>query len=214
MPETLVSRQGLTRDNESHQYYFDGRKVSNVTRLLQDYGIIDLSGIPPKRLDFKRILGTAVDYAIHLLNERKLDEESLDPRIVPYVNAYRKFCEITGFEATHSKQMLYSKVWGFAGELDAVGSFTWKGKLYKCPIVDWKCLWQMYYSCGPQTAAYQILYEENFKEKVDGRFGIQLKPNGNFEVYPYTKQSDRNVFLSCVTIENVRRANGLLREVA
>lgn len=224
MPDLKIARQGLTFDEKAHKYFFDGRHVPNVTTLLEDYGLIDLSDIPKDRLEYKKIVGISVDYACHLLSENNLDEQSIDacdlsirPRfpkhesIKPYIEAYKRFCEITGFEPILSKKKMYSRVWGFAGEVDSVAAFTWKGRHYKNAILDWKCVWMMYYSCGPQTAGYEILYEENYKTKADGRFGIQLKPTGTFEVYHYTKPSDKNVFLSCVTIENARRENKLLK---
>lgn len=200
----------FTFDEKTHRYFYDGQRIPNVTSLLQDYGLIDLSMVPPDRLEYKRQLGIAVHYATHLLDEHNLDESSLNPVIVPYVDAYRKFLEISGFEPKHSELKLFSKRWRFAGTLDRQGLLEYKGKLLEV-IIDLKCTWEMYPSTGPQSAAYQILFEENFGTKIKGRFGLQLKENGNYELYLYADPSDAQTFLSCLRLHHWRQEKGLIK---
>ena len=201
----------LTFDHDKHLYFYDGVIVPNTTRLLQDYGLIDFSHVPLARLNYKRDLGTAVHYACFLLDENNLDESTLHPEIVPYVNAYKKFMEITGFEPRFSELKLYSKKWRFATTLDRQGPFEWERKEQES-VIELKCTWEMYPSTGPQTASHKIVVEENFPEiKIKKRFGLQLKENGNYEIHPLTDPQDENTFLACVVLHHWRERNGLIR---
>lgn len=211
MPETLIAPKGLTFVEDTHRYYYDNQRVPNVTSLLSEYGLTDFSMVPEARLEYKRVLGIAVHLATHLLDERRLDEDSLDIRIRPFVDAYRKFREVTGFDPRHSELKLFSRVWRFAGTLDRQGLFEWKGKEIEA-ILDLKCTWSLYPSNGPQTAAYQLLFEENHPERIRGRFCVQLKETGNYEVLQYADPSDKNVFLSCIALHQFKEKHKLLNK--
>lgn len=199
-------------DPEKHIYTVKGEVIPSVTQLLQEFALSDLSRIPADRLEYKRILGTAVHIACQYLDDCRLDESSLHPEIIPYVNAYKKFREITGFEPRHSELKMFSKKWKFAGTLDKQGLFEWGGKSIES-IIDLKCVWQVYPSTGPQTEGYKILFEENFKTKIKGRFGLQLKPTGHYEVIPFQDKQDNTTFLSCLHLHYWRKTHNQKGEV-
>src|SRR3990167_5158183 len=190
----------LQFDFEKHEYTVDGVLLPSVTQLLSEFGIQDFSNIPFDRLEYKRVLGTAVHLACQYLDEQVLDESSLSKEILPYVNAYKKFCEITGFEPRHTELKMYSKKYRFAGTLDRQGLFEWKGKELES-IIDLKCTWELYPSTAAQTAGYALLFEENFPAiKIKARFGLQLNQNGNYEIEEYTDAQDLQDFKACVIL--------------
>ena len=172
----------LTFDQEKHLYYWKEKYVPNVTRLLSEYGLINFEGVPKERLDYKSALGTAVHRAIHLYNEDNLDEESIHPEILQYFNAYKKFTEVYKFEPRYTELRMFSKKYMFAGTLDAQGLFFCGGKEIES-IIDWKCTFSLYPSASIQTAAYQLLFNENYPEnKVKKRFNLILKNTGNYDI--------------------------------
>lgn len=202
----------FTFDAEKHIYLASGEVIPSVTQLLEEFKLYDLSRIPKDRLEYKQALGTAAHLACEYLDDCCLDESSLHPDVVPYVNAYRKFREITGFEPRHSELRMYSKKWKFAGTLDKQGPFIWGGKEQES-IIDLKCVWSMYPSTGPQTEGYKILFEENHGIKIKARFGLQLKPNGNYEIFPFTDKQDNTTFLSCLHLHYWRKNHNQQGEI-
>ena len=202
----------LTFDPEKHHYFYQGLRVPNVTSLLKDYGLIDFTGVPEDRLEYKSALGSAVHYAAFLFDQGNLDEESLHPDIVPYFQGYKKFREITGFEPRYSELKLYSKKWRFAGTLDLQGPFEWKEQEVES-IIDIKCSWELYPSNGPQIAAYKLAFEEMFRSiKIKARFVLQLKPNGNYEVDLCKDADDQTTFLSALHLHHWKIRKGILKE--
>lgn len=199
-------------DQEKHIYRFGGKRVPNVTSLLAEYGLINFDGVPKHRLTFKSALGIAVHYAIQLHNEHNLDENSLHESIKPYFMAYKKFAEVYKFEPRHTELRMHSKKWGFAGTLDAQGLFFWKKKEIEA-IIDWKCSWGLYPANGPQTAAYQLAFEDNYPDiKIKGRFALQLKETGNYEIVEYVDLTDKNTFLAALHLHSWRIRHGLIKQ--
>jgi hypothetical protein len=198
--------------DDKHIYRVDGREVPANTRILEDQGLIDLDGIPRDRLAYKSALGTAVHYAIHLHETHNLDEKSLHPEIAQYFQAYKKFSEVFKFEPRHTELMLYSKIWGFCTTLDLQGPFVWNKKEIEA-ILEIKCSWNMRAANAIQTAAQQIAFEENYPDiKIRGRFGLQLKGTGNYDVFEYNNPRDKNTFLSALTCHRWRIDNGLINK--
>lgn len=201
----------LTFDQETHIYKWNEEIVPSVTQLLNEFKLIDFSGVPQDRLEYKRSLGVAVHYAIQLLEEDNLDEASLNPAIKPYLDAYKTFREVTGFEPLHMETRLYSKKWRFAGTLDQLGTelTNIKGDIW---LIDYKCTWKLYASCGPQLQGYKLLVEENREAlglskdfKIKGVAGLQLKPSGHYELKEFKDPNDKQDFLACLWLHWQKR---------
>lgn len=195
----------LTFDQESHVYKWNDEIVPSVTQLLGEFGLVDFSSVPKDVLEYKRVLGTAAHYAIDLMEHDDLDEESLSPEIKPYLEAYKLFREISGFEPRSTENLLYSKKWRFAGTMDQQGlHFGSIGQ--EEAIIDYKCTWKLYGSCGPQLQAYRILFEENNPGvKIKRLFALQLKPTGRYELQEFKDQNDKQDFLACLWLHWQKR---------
>lgn len=190
--------QGLTFDSATHTYRHEGEPVPNVTTLIHSFGLIDYSQVPKARLEYKKVLGMAVDYACDLWDRDNLDETTIDERIRPYFEGYKKFRELSGFEPDldKSQRPLYSKKWRFAGTNDLLG--TLDGKTV---IIDRKCTWVVYVAGGPQTYAYKMLAEENYGLKISRRFALKLNPQGNFDPiqdHEFKDPNDEQDFKACL----------------
>jgi len=188
-------------DFEKHEYSYAGIVEPSVTQLLQEFGLIDYSAVPRSHLNFKRDLGIGVHYACELLDHHNLDEENLDPRIKPYVDAYKKFCEFTGFEVNSdlTEAKLRSAKWRFCGSPDRQGLHTTSLGSEQV-IIDLKATWKMYRCVGPQLRGYKILIEENFKIKIKKVFGLLLSGTGHYDLVPFDDKTDENDFLACVSL--------------
>lgn len=199
-------------DRETHVYSVDGKNPPANTKILEDQGLINLDGIPKNRLERKSALGTAVHYCIHLHETNNLDESSVHPEILPYFNAYKKFCEVYRFEPRFTELPLYSKKWGFCTTLDLQGPFNYCGKENES-IIELKCTWNMREANAIQTAAQHIAFDENYPDiKNKRRFGLKLNPNQNFDIYLYDNPRDREIFLGALVVYKWREQHGLLKK--
>ncbi len=199
-------------DPQTHIGKVNGVIWPSVTQLLTEFGLQDLSAVPEDRLEYKRLLGTRVHAATFLLDDCRLDEEhfaTVFPECIPYLNAYRKFREIEDFEPIVKEYRLFSKKWRCHGAMDEVSIHGGKYSDRLC-VIDYKCVYQMYKSVGPQTSGYEILVKENGKElglprellrKRFHRFALILKPTENYDlVYLPDNVNDEQDFLACARL--------------
>lgn len=193
-------------DAKEHRYFYGELEIPGVTNLLRESRLSDYSGVPIDRLEYKRTLGLAVDYACDLLDQDNLDESTLHTDIIPYVNAYKKFKEVERFEPDVEKSQvpLGSRIWLFGGKCDVIGTFVDRFDNKPC-LVDRKCLYTMYESTGAQLAAYEILIQENFKINVVKKFGLCLKKTGNYDPVDYGHPIYRQDFLAALHLHWRRR---------
>jgi hypothetical protein len=182
----------------SHTYLVDGEAFPSVTQVLHDQGFVDATWFT----DYGRDRGTMAHKCFHLDDMNDLDDASVDPVLMPYLSAYRRFKQESGFVPSDSEVQLASMVYRFAGTLDKVGSFG-DGI---CAIIDCKT--------GPilpfvaiQTAAYEILKGAPYR-----RFALQLKADGAYKLHQFTDRNDKAVFLAALSVFHWRKANLLRKE--
>lgn len=216
----------FTFDEEKHEYKLDGLVIPGVTSILSDMG---LSGIHWSILDELRALknkeievchlspqalaiylagqfGKAAHKATELYDLGTLDESSLDPAIVPYLDAWRKCRGEKGISVIEVELKMYHPVHFFATTIDKVVEIN--GKL---TILEIKTSAQWPVCVGLQTASHQVVYNHNKKRKnsVTQRMAVKLKANGNYEIAPdemFTKL-DWNHFLSALNLTGWKQNN-------
>lgn len=129
---TLLSpNDGLIFDEASHTYTLSGFGVAlpSVTGILKAEGFIDGRFYD----EYSRDRGSLVHLATHYDDMGELDEVSLDPVIVPYVEAWRKFKRESGFVVEESEIPMVSLTHGYAGKPDTIGHFP-KGTLKRAAV--------------------------------------------------------------------------------
>lgn len=187
----------FTFDPETHTGRYNGEYWPSVTGLLNLFKIVNYDHVPPDVLEAKRILGTRVDAAIRLLDNDNLDEADLNerfPECVPYVNAYHKFRYKEKYTPNKEIIRLYSRKWKFHGEPDTFGILNNEES-----VIDYKCTFQMYASVGPQTAGYDMLLKENYiLLKIKNRFGLLLKPTGDYDLKQFKDRTDYTDIQACL----------------
>ncbi len=102
-------------DEEKHVYTLDGRRLISVTQSLSI--LDDRWKVEPYYLQ----RGKYIHKATELHDKDELDESTVDPEIRPYLDAYVKFRDDTGFEPNLIEHRLYHPSLMYAGTLDRVG---------------------------------------------------------------------------------------------
>lgn len=185
----------LTFDPDAHRYAWCGKPVPNVTSVLSVVGMGEFGYVSEDVLRFARDRGRAVHAATALDDMAELDESSVDPIAVPYLDAWRKFRRETGFTPTAIEQKVYHKIYRYAGTLDREGVFGDADVL-----LDIKTGTPQR-STGPQTAAY--LAARGGKR---ARYAVFLQQNGKYNLVPHKDRNDLAVFLAALTIYNWKGA--------
>jgi hypothetical protein len=188
----------LTFDPARHRYFYNGRPVPNVTRILESAGMLDFGGASFEAMQNARELGTLVHETVALDNVGRLDMDSVDEDIVGYLIGWRRFRRETGFVPRLVERRVYHASFRYAGTLDA------EGELRACSaaLVDIKS-GSKQRATGPQTAAYDAAlmseYKANGKRK---RFGVYLTPDGRYDLVPYDDREDFAVFMAALSLFN------------
>lgn len=100
-------------------HLYDGGRLESVTGILKAEGFIDTSFYTEEG----RERGSYVHLATHLDDMGELDESSLDPVIVPYLEAWRRFKRESGFIVERSEVPMVSTAYRYAGTPDVAGIF-------------------------------------------------------------------------------------------
>jgi len=195
-------QEGLTfiSDEDTHAYFWHGCPVPSVTTILSGVGVIDSRWFNEQ----SAIRGTYVHEATALFDRNELREDTLDPVLVPYVDAYKKFLSDTLFAPTLIEEALYSEAYGFAGTLDRTGDLYGNNVLIDIKTgtapkwVKW------------QTAAYRELTLEVGTQFPQYRHSLQLKEDGTYRLSePMIDPHDWQEFLAMLTVYNCKKSIGV-----
>lgn len=185
----------LTFDAELHQYAYMGRVVPSVTQILKP--LTDFDSVPAGVLAAASAFGTAVHKACELWDLGDLDEDSLDPQLAPYLQAWKQFMADHDCAWIHVEQPIVHKQLRYAGTPDRAGLVRGEEA-----VVDLKSTMALYPSVGPQLAAYDAALQPKTNAQRLKRYGVQLKPDGSYVVKEYKDLTDFAVFASLLTVRN------------
>lgn len=191
----------LTFDEAAHAYQWKGATVPGVTTIIRGALGNPFERVAAEVLERARQRGSAVHKACELDDAGTLDESSVDVRIVPYVEAWRKFRRQFAFRVIFAEKPLYSTAHGYAGTPDCAIEFDDGG----CAVLDRKTGLP-----GPaaalQTAAYANLVEaENGRFDFNARrFALRMLPTGKYALHEYTSPGDFRDFLACLVVRRLQ----------
>ena len=181
----------LTFVDEKHQYFLDEKPIPSVTQIL---GLANLyEFVNAKLMDRASKFGTAVHKATELYDLGRLDYDSLDAALMPYLEAWIKFLNDTGFKIECIEEKIYSQ-FGYAGTLDRIGYLN--GKL---TLLDIKTTTSIMKTNALQLAAYKNAWQEMHDKTIDQIVCVQLKPLK----YSMKKYNDPNDFMMFLQFLNV-----------
>lgn len=192
--------------SDTHRLLIGKREVEypRVTAIIRSAGFYDFSQIPKskkKDLEDAQTFGTAVHVACEYWDLGVLEEARLDPRLIPYLDGWKKFrAEISwAKKPLLNETVVYSDLRRYAGRLDRVF-----GKASAAIVGDIKS-GVVGIEAAMQSAAYKEAAEECLGIKVSKRFAIQLKDDGTYKLWPFKNPWDINAFHSALNIFNYKR---------
>jgi hypothetical protein len=192
--------EGLTFDDVTHTYRYNGVEVVSVTQAIKAAGLINDTWYTPMSRD----RGRAVHLATQFEDEGCLDEDSLDPVVEPYLIGYRKFKVDTGFKPELIEARLCVLEYGYAGTLDRTGLLDKKQRA----IVDFKT-GELPFWVGMQLAGYANGLPNG---ATYTRYAVQLKNDGTYKIQRFDAKDyrqDLNDLLAAVRIAQIQRENGI-----
>jgi hypothetical protein len=172
-------------------------ELPRVTDILKDAGLIDTTWLT----EHGRDRGSAIHLGCQFYDEHDLDEGSIDPNIVGYVEAYKKFRAESPVAEWH---------WIECPHQDPLGLY--QGTPDRIVDVRPKAIYDVKTGCpvpatALQLAAYVNMLPDPYSYR---RFAVYLKANGTYQVREYPREeyaSDLRIFMSALNIYSWRKAN-------
>ncbi|MFA6290153.1 MAG: hypothetical protein WC637_00150 [Victivallales bacterium] len=180
-------------DAEKHEYRCNGVLYPSVTQILADMGLIDTSWFT----EYSRERGTLVHRIIQWHLAGDLDEESIDPALRPYFDAFIRFQEESKFVAEEVEKPFASVTCRFAGTPDLIGCLNGHNAIVDIKTgapQPWTAL---------QLAGYEILVKHPSME----RFSLQLTDEGKYKLTHHKDRQDRGVFLAALAVYYWKKNN-------
>ena len=177
----------VTFNSLNHEYTAHGVKYPSVTQVISSAG---LYGDTSFFTDYSRDRGTFVHLAIQLHLSGELDEDTIDPVILPYFEAWTSFVKEAGYVSDECEKVMASDIYHFAGTIDHIGHLNG----HFC-LLDVK-------SGAPspshaiQTAGYSIL----LKHPGVKRFSLYLKDNGTYKLIENKDRQDEQIFKAALAV--------------
>ena len=203
----LIDASSLDLDEVTHQYSLGGKRVAGTTEVLQAVGISDFSMVEPHVLDAAQRRGTAVHKATWYDDQGDLQESTVDPAIMPYLFAWRKFRAEANFYPEMIEGKVYCPRYRYAGTFDRIGVVgKWGHALVDIKTGSRSPSWQI------QLAAYLRAYSGHRSTTLK-RLVVQLLPNGNYKLHWFEAETliaDWNVFAGALSVFYYRLENGIL----
>ncbi len=173
---------------EDHSYWLGVCQLPSVTKIIADCGLYgDASAY---FTDYSRNRGLYVHLAIKYHIDGTLDDSTIDPVILPYLNAWKKFEGDTGFISEITEEPMASEAFSFAGTPDHIGKLN---GFMAC--VDVKTGVTVFPAEQIQLAAYEILYGKPLK-----RVSLHLSNEGKYKITEHKDRQDRGIFLACLSL--------------
>lgn len=109
----------ITFKPDTHQFFSGDREVPGVTSIIRAAGLMGTWQVDPWYM--KR--GEYVHTATALLDEGKLDFDTLDAEVRPFVECYKKFLETSKCDILESELVVSDSTESYAGIIDRVVQF-------------------------------------------------------------------------------------------
>lgn len=182
-------------DESTHVYSVGGVCYPSVTTILRLAKLADFSAIPEWIKPFVLARGKATHAAGHYLLEGDLDESSLDPAIVGYIEALKSFLFHSGFEPEPGmiECRIFDPLYRYCGTLDVVGTLP-QLRRHRV-IVDWK-------SGLMSGVEYQLAAYLRRVRGVYYRASVKLNRDGTYRVVTYSPadlKRDEDTFLDALS---------------
>ena len=194
----------------------DGRKVPHVTEVLGATGVADdfaelraISDYLGERVELAGARGRAVHADCHAYDDDDLVWETVDPRVLPYVEAWAQCrMDLNLTPVAHARERrVYHPLFCYTGILDGVFERALASGAVRRILLDLKTGDPDSAAAHLQTAAYEQAWVRTFPHlPIDERWAVQLTPKTRvpYRVRDYTSRpaapQDFGKFLACMTV--------------
>ena len=192
----------VTFDEKNHRYIDErGNVIPHWSHLAKHFGLVDYSMVDKATLESSAKFGRVVHETCAMYDMGEL--ASCDPEVEPYLDGWKRFLSDLNPKFKAIEIPLASRVWGFAGTPDRVYKVSRDGILdiktgAPVPVTDL------------QTAAYQILVEENLGLAIKERITIKLVP-GEYRLIQHKDRNDINTVKGMLALYRWKCQNGLIK---
>ncbi len=173
-----VRKANVEFDETTHTYRLHGRVLPSVTAII---GRV-LPGFQADDYYLQR--GRALHHGCRLLDEGRLDWNSVSPEIAGRIQAFAKFRSDCPAETVARERSLAHSTYGFAGTLDLMLK---QDRLLVCDMKS-----TLTPQARLQLAAYSLLWKHNYGQTAGqtpgGAVGVQLNDDGSYRTMWLNKQ--------------------------
>jgi hypothetical protein len=193
--------------NESdHSYRLNDRIVPSVTTVIN-------SIMPGWKADeWYKHKGRMLHRACQLLSENRLDWNSVDPVILPRVQAWQRFLKDSKAEVIATEKKVANELHQYAGMVDVL--LVKSGQAVVC---DMKSTWipqvkiQLagYVECYP---SFLDCFEKKLRKRPQCAVAVELRENGQYSAHWLESAELRHMglmFLQCRSIYGFKQKEGL-----
>lgn len=190
-----------TFEEAGHTYRLDGKLLTPVSTVL-DWGQLKGSFQPGRGgLNLAARIGTAAHKAIALEIRGRLRESSVDRRVRPYLEAFRRFRDDQALMPLNIELMVWSDPMAIAGTLDMKAII---GKERDQWLIDWKtgakAPWH-----AVQTAAYAWLLKERPR-----RAAVYLRDDATYSLDEHDDPMDYSGWEGAINVAAWRKHRNLV----
>ena len=176
---------GIFLDKENHKYYWYGEEKNCVSDVLKMIDVISMGNIPQRNIEIASERGTKVheltedfDYGQVDIFDDEFIQENED--VYNYVLAYADWANKNKSMPIASEESVYSEKLNLTGTIDLVKEID--GEL---AIIDKKTSKTISnLRCSLQLNFYRLMWNENFENKVNKLFILQLCDNATYRQIP------------------------------
>lgn len=200
----------LTFDPVAHRSTLpDGSEVPHVTGIIRAVGVSQdfaalatISDNLESAIELATYRGTAVHADCHAYDDGDLDWSTVDPRVMPYVDAWATCRQNMGFVPLTRERRVFHPLYFYTGILDGVMRYGDKVVLPDIKTGDPES------AAGHlQTAAYEAAHRAQHPDAplIDERWAIWLQPGARvpYKIVNYSARPDAyldfQIFLACLT---------------
>lgn len=182
----------LTFDEATHTYTLNGEKLPSVTRLLKDAGLVDDRWFNEQGA--RR--GSFAHSALEFYDHNDLDESTLDPRLLGFLEGWKKFKAESQIEILSIEERVCNEAYWYAGTLDR--RVMMQGEEI---IIDVKTGAPMAHH-GCQLALYRMCFPRPL-----GGMGVYLS-EGGYKIIEYGQLEHMATARAIVTLAAWKRKYG------
>jgi len=195
----------ITFCEKTHTYWLGSVKIPGVSEIIEGVGLMDAKA-KQFYTQFHSDRGTAVHAATVMIDNGTLDESSVDPEIVGYLEAYKKFKEEGWPQWSCLEYSVFNKTLFYAGTLDRFGTIN-----KELVVVDiktgqkakWHAIQLAFYCLA--LIEVPLLGGLSFVTQDIKLCGLYLNKKGTYKLVDYTDPEIFKVAEACVRLFHWRQ---------